>query len=225
MLLMPYNSRVPTAPSRSARAPRRTQADRRAETQRRLLDATVACLTEDGYAGMSTNEIVRRAGVSRGALVHHFPTKAQLAVAALDRWLGDHLVEFEATFAALDPDERRADVAIDVLWEMFKGPTYAAWLELAVAARTDADLRDRLTVVNDRFSEGVATTFRRTFGVDESATGYDPNVAVDFAFTVLSGAALGRVLAPADAADPPDEITTLKLLAALLVNEPWRNRP
>jgi AcrR family transcriptional regulator len=212
---------VPTA----ARTARRTQAERRAETQRRLLDATIGCLTEAGYAGMSTNEVARRAGVSRGALVHHFPTKAQLAVAALDRWHEDRLVEFEATFAALTPGERRADVAIDILWEMFKGPTFAAALELTAAARTDTDLRQRLTDVNERFNDGVAETFRRTFGVDEANAPFDPGIAVRFAFSVLNGAALERVLDRPDATEPPEPVTTLKLLAALLVNEPWRNRP
>jgi AcrR family transcriptional regulator len=212
-----------TAPA--TRPARRTQADRRAETQRRLLDATVACLTEDGYAGMSTNEVVRRAGVSRGALVHHFPTKAQLAVAALDRWLGDNLVEFEAAFAALAPEERRADVAIDILWAMFEGPTFAAWLELAVASRTDGDLRERMVDVEQRFKGQVAETFERTFAVDGGSAWFDPMVAVRFAMTLLTGAAVNRILdAPADGG-VPEQVVTLKLLAGLLVNEPWRNQP
>ena len=208
---------------------RRTQADRRAETQRRLLDATIEGLTEHGYARMSTNDIVKRAGVSRGALVHHFPTKAQLAVAALDRWLDDRLLEFEATFAALRPEERRADVAIDVLWEMFQGPTEIAWLELTVAARTDPDLWTRLNVVNDRFNEGVLTTFRRTFGIDANADGSsDADTIVRFAFNVLSGAALGQVLATPPGTTPateqPESVVMLKILAQTFVNEPWRTQ-
>ena len=205
---------------------RRTQADRRAETQGRLLDATVEELTAHGYAGMSTNEVVKRAGSSRGALVHHFPTKAQLAVAALDRWLDARLVEFEATFAAMRPEERTADVAIDVLWEMFSGPTYATWLELTVAARTDADLWERLTAVNDRFNDGVGTTVRRTFGIDENRESEGPDAIAMFAFNVLSGAALGQVLAappgsPRPAETPPS-VAILKSLAQMFANDPWR---
>lgn len=198
---------------------RRTQADRRAETQRRLLDATVEELTAHGYARMSTNEVIKRAGVSRGALVHHFPTKAQLAVAALDRWLEDGLVEFETTFAALRPEERTAAVAIDVLWEMFTGPTFASWLELTVAARTDPELRADLQVVDDRFHAGVFETFRRTFAVDESA--FDPTI-VDFAFTVLCGAALELV--PGEPPGVPDAVQTLKFLAQMFVTEQWRTQ-
>jgi len=205
---------------------RRTQADRRAETQGRLLDATVEELTANGYAGMSTNEVVKRAGVSRGALVHHFPTKAQLAVAALDRWLDARLVEFEATFAAMQPEERTADVAIDVLWEMFSGPTYATWLELTVAARTDADLWKRLTAVNDRFNDGVGTTVRRTFGIDENRESEGPDAIAMFAFNVLSGAALGQVLAAPPGsprpAEAPPSVAILKSLAQMFANDPWR---
>lgn len=212
----------------AATVTRRTQADRRAETQRRLLDATIEGLTEHGYARMSTNDIVKRAGVSRGALVHHFPTKAQLAVAALDRWLDDRLLEFEATFASLQPEERRPDVAIDVLWEMFQGPTEVAWLELTVAARTDPDLWARLTVVNDRFNKGVLTTFRRTFAIDPDADADDADLVVRFAFNVLSGAALGQVLATPPgtppAAEQPESVTILKFLAQTFVNEPWRTQ-
>lgn len=219
--MVPYNGGVTSV---TARPQRRTQADRSATTRRQLLDATIEALTEHGYAGMSTNDVVRRAGMSRGALVHHFPTKAQLAVAALDRWYDDRLVEFEATFAALDPTERRADVAIDVLWTMFKGPTFAAWLELAVAARTDPDLRERLVAVDARFNDGVQETFRRTFAIgDDDERGPNAAMAVRFAFTVLSGAALDFVLAGPDEADPPESVVTLKVLAHLLVNDPWRS--
>src|SRR3954470_8436930 len=103
------------------RRPRRTQAERRAVTQASLLDATIEALARDGYAGMSTNDIVRRAGVSRGALVHHYPTKATLAVAALDRWLGDRLVDFESAFSCLPPGGPPPILPFNGLWTFFQG--------------------------------------------------------------------------------------------------------
>src|SRR3569832_837711 len=63
--------------------PPRTQAMRRAETRTRLLDATVECLIELGYAGTTTPIECERAGRSRGALLHHFPTKTELVIAAV----------------------------------------------------------------------------------------------------------------------------------------------
>ncbi|HZN15654.1 MAG TPA: TetR/AcrR family transcriptional regulator [Acidimicrobiales bacterium] len=208
----------------TASRPRRTQAERRESTQRAILDATIEGLTKVGYAQLSTNKVVRKAGVSRGALVHHFPTKADLAVAALDRWLTDRIVEFDATFAALRPEDRRDDVAIDILWEMFEGPTFAAWIELVVAARTDERLRPKLVEVNDRFSEGVYESFRRAFDLDGTDLAFDPLVAVDFAFTVLTGAATGRFLDDPSERAQPQALTTLKFVSALLANPLWRNQ-
>src|SRR5439155_24817595 len=121
----------------AAAAPRRTPAERRAETPGRRLDATLACLSELGYAGTTTTEIVRRAGVSRGAQVHHFPTKAELVVAAVEHLFARRHEEFRAAFAER---ERTLDAALDLLWEMFQGPTFDAWLELVVAGRTDPEL-------------------------------------------------------------------------------------
>jgi len=217
-------SGMPTRPVRAHTGhPRRTQAERRAETQTRLLDVTITILAKRGYAGMSTNDVVRRAGVSRGALVHHYPTKAKLAVAALDRWLDARLALFEREFTALPPDEQRADTAIDVLWSIFSEPTYAAVLELFVAARTDPELCASLVEVHQRFHEGVTSTFHRAFPTADAGAAFDPEIAVRFAFTVLSGAVLGNVILGADAPDPPEAVVSLKLLAGLLVNDPWRS--
>ena len=115
------------------------QDERSAETRRRLLDATVACLFERGYAGTTTTEIASRAGVSRGAQSHHFPKKNELVVSALEYVFGLRLSEMRAAVA--DPPtgsrEHRAAVLIDLMWPLFKGPTFYAWLELVVASRTD----------------------------------------------------------------------------------------
>src|SRR3954471_19580098 len=69
----------------------RTQQQRRDETRKALLDATVESLIEVGFARTTTLEVQRRAEVSRGALLHHFPSKAELLVAAVD-----HLAEMRA---------------------------------------------------------------------------------------------------------------------------------
>src|SRR5438309_628978 len=69
---------------------RRTQAERRAATRTALLDATIACLVEDGYAGTTTRRIAERAGLTPGAQQHHFATKIQLVTEAL-RHLADRL--------------------------------------------------------------------------------------------------------------------------------------
>lgn len=120
---------------------RPTQPERVAAMRNRLLDATIEGLAEIGYSGFSTNEVVRRAGVSRGALAHHFPTKAALVAAAADRLVALRAAEFRARFAAIPPPQRSAAQALDVLWTFFDDPSFQALLELMVAARSDPELR------------------------------------------------------------------------------------
>ncbi|HEY2203617.1 MAG TPA: TetR/AcrR family transcriptional regulator [Pseudonocardia sp.] len=126
--------------------PRRTQAERRASTRSALLEACVDCLLERGYAGLTTGEVVRRAGVSRGAQAHHFSTKAELVMAALrhvTERLGAELVT-EPLPPGLSPDRVRLAL-LDQLWAMHQDRAFSALMELWLAARTDAELRGALS--------------------------------------------------------------------------------
>src|SRR6476620_5052805 len=100
----------------AARTPR-TQQQRRDETRRALLDAAVESLIEVGFARTTTLEVQRRAEVSRGALLHHFPSKTELLVAAID-----HLAELRAKelkrLAAELPDERAGRARTDAVLEL-----------------------------------------------------------------------------------------------------------
>src|SRR5689334_11304015 len=91
--------------------PRRTQEERSAATQAKLLDATVACIAEVGYARTSTTMVCERAQVSRGAQLHHFPTKAALVAAAAEHVLQLRVEEFRATLGGLPAGQERAQTA------------------------------------------------------------------------------------------------------------------
>lgn len=119
---------------------RRSQPERVEAMRNRLLDASIDCLAESGYSGFSTNDVVRRAGVSRGALAHHFPAKADLVAAVADRLIAVRATEFRVRFAALAPKQRTVSRALDVLWSFFDDASFHALLELIVAARTDREL-------------------------------------------------------------------------------------
>lgn len=127
---------------------RRTQAERTAGTQAKLLDAAIECLVEIGFAKTSTQEIARRAGVSRGAQLHHFPTKESLVIAAVEHLVDRRLSEILAT----DPDPERG---VEVLSEAFSGPLFHAALELWVAARTDPALYEAMLPLERRVSEAI----------------------------------------------------------------------
>lgn len=146
-----------------SRKPRQTQAERVAAMRERLLDATIDCLVEQGYSQMSTNDVVRRAGVSRGALAHYFPTKAELVAAAGERLIEERTVEFEVMFRALPAERQTVAEAIDALWSYYEGPTFVALLELIVASRTDPELRAVLADGPERITAAAYGIFIRLF--------------------------------------------------------------
>ena len=174
-----------------------TKAERGAATRARLLDATIEALIDVGWSGTSTTEVVRRAGVSRGAQVHHYPTKDDLVLAAIEHLLVRRLDEYHDAFDRLPPGDRTPGSAIDLLWEACSGPTFDAWLELAVAARLDPILRSRFMEVESRFWEANLERFRGMF-LEVADDPLFAGVALRFSFTVLDGLALGRLIGVAD---------------------------
>jgi len=165
---------TPTAPAVPPRArPRRTQEERSAATRAALLDATVDCLVEHGYANVTTTRVVERAGMSRGAQVHHFPTKARLvteAVRHLARRRIDEMLEEMATLPA--SRSLRVEAALDRLWRAHRGALFPAAMELWVAARTDAELRAHLVEVERDVSRAVAAGAARLFPEQAGEPGF-----------------------------------------------------
>ncbi len=121
------------------------------------------CLVDLGWSGTSTTEVARRAGVSRGAQQHHYRTKHDLVAAALEHTLDAQRVAYESAFALLPPGRRNVEGALDLLWEVFRGRPARALLELAVAARTDTELRPLCRDLNERILDVIIETFERLF--------------------------------------------------------------
>ena len=199
------------------------QEERSAETRRRLLDATVACLFERGYAGTTTTEIATRAGVSRGAQLHHFPRKDELVVSALEHVFELRLRDLSVAIAEPPPGNREHCLAaiIDSMWPMFKGPTFYAWLELVVASRTDPALNDAVRAASERFGEGfrigLAALLDWPAGREEKLLDL-----INVIFGQLEAMALERVLFAASEIDPPEFVRgleTAKRVSAAIVRE------
>jgi AcrR family transcriptional regulator len=145
----------------------RTQAERSERTRELLLDATITCLVELGYARTTVHEICRRAGLSRGAQQHHFTTKAELMTSALEhlfRRLGEEIE------SSLPPGPTRLETGIDLLWRAYSGTLSTAAVELWVAARTDEELRRSLLPVDRELGHQTLEFYRRIAGgsVDEA---------------------------------------------------------
>ena len=143
---------------------RRTQAERREATKAALLDATIDCLVEYGYAGTTTTRVVERAGVSRGAQVHHFHTKAELVAEALRHLAQRRLAELREETRRLPTGGDRLAAALDLLWRNHSGPLFAASLELWVAARTDTELRAQLVPVEREVIASIRELLRDAIG-------------------------------------------------------------
>src|SRR5581483_8242321 len=164
----------------NARAGRRTQAERTAATRGALLEATVQCLVTQGFGGTTTTEVAHRAGVSPGALLHHFPAKADLLCAAVGHLFELRQAEFRKAMANLGPGADRRSAGLDLLWSMFSGPTFTAWLELWMAARSDPALAEAV--------------FRELFADEITAAPELGRSGLGLLYSLMSGLALARLI-------------------------------
>ena len=196
-----------------ARPPiRRTQAERRAATRSALVTATVECLVELGYAHTTTQEVQRRAGVSRGALTHHFTSKAELMLAAVDH-LYDGFSESVRKAAAELPLEpsTRVRLGIEIVGQRFHGPLFVAAMELWTAARTDAELRAALLPHEKRLGAQLRELAMEVFG-DEVAAHPASEAIYQVLLTSMRGQALTYFLQP----EGPRENAYLQHLLAMV---------
>jgi AcrR family transcriptional regulator len=144
------------------------QADRSAATRARLLDAAVECLVELGWAGTTTTVVAERAGVSRGAQLHHYPTRTDLVLAAVDHLCSRRAEEVRREAAALPAGRDRTYRVLELLADFSTGPLYVAALEVWVAARTDEVLRAALVPLEARLGRELHRVTVELLGADES---------------------------------------------------------
>ncbi len=145
----------------------RTQAERRERTRELLLDATIECLVELGYARTTVQEICLRAGLSRGAQQHHFTTKAELMTSALEHLFKRLSDQILAATAELPSGPERIEAGIDLLWRAYSGTLSTAAVELWVAARTDPELRNTLLPVDRALGHATLEFYRELMGSSE----------------------------------------------------------
>jgi AcrR family transcriptional regulator len=147
------------------------QEERTRVMRARLLEATVDCLVERGFAGTSTTLVSERAGVSRGAQLHHFPTKNALVVAAVEHLTEKRGAELAAAAASLPDGDRRTRAVMQMLGDHFASPVFNAALELWVAARTDAQLLAAVGPLEQRVGRETHRLTVELLGADESVPG------------------------------------------------------
>jgi AcrR family transcriptional regulator len=167
--------------------------ERSRATQQRLLEATIDCLVEHGWSGATTTVIAERAGVSRGAQLHHYPTRAALVMAAVEHLAERRAAEIRAEAAALSGDpQRRLDRVLDMLAAAFTGPLFVAALELWVAGRTDPELRAALVPLEARVGREMHRLTVDLLAADESRPGV--REAVHATLDLLRGLGVANLL-------------------------------
>ncbi|MEV0603512.1 TetR/AcrR family transcriptional regulator [Streptomyces sp. NPDC050315] len=150
-------------------ARREPQQERSRATRRKLLEAAVSCLAEHGWAGSTVSVVAERAGVSRGAAQHHFPTREDLFTAAVEYVAEERSQALRALFPGSAPADRRAVVAAVV--DLYTGPLFRAALHLWVAAANEDQLHGRVTELEARVGRESHRIAVELLGADETVPG------------------------------------------------------
>ena len=148
---MPPDGTAPAlpTPARGAAAVREPTQERSRTTRRRLLDAAVECLSELGWSGSTIAVVAQRAGVSRGAAQHHFPTREEMYTAAIRHVAETRIAELRDAVRRLPKGETRTEALVDLLVDLYAGPSFRAALQLWVQASTDERLRERVVPLEE----------------------------------------------------------------------------
>ncbi len=126
------------------------QASKSAKTRARLIEATIRCLVKHGYSKTTTPKVALEAGLSRGAMLHHFDSGRQLMQATLVELNKKRLRAFRSAAETKDHNVR---TLVRAYWAQLLRPTFIAFHELATAARTDKELAETLDPVRVEFRE------------------------------------------------------------------------
>ncbi|SES31782.1 TetR/AcrR family transcriptional regulator [Actinokineospora terrae] len=173
-------------------AVREPRQDRSRATRGRLLAAAVDCLAEVGWTGSTVSVVAERAGVSRGAAQHHFPTREDLFTAAI-AYVTDERVEFlRAALPTLPPGPDRTRFVVDAIGEMYAGKLFKAALQLWVAAASDEQLRAQVLPLEARVGREAHQLTVEALGADESHPGV--REAVQATLDLARGLGLANLL-------------------------------
>ena len=162
------------------------QALKSAQTRARLIDATIRCIVKLGYANTTTPQVAAEAGLSRGAMLHHFENGAALIKAAIVELHDKRLRAFRR---AAEANEHETSTMVNAYWRQLQKPAFVAFHELALAARTNADLARILQPLQDEFREKFNAQAVQLFPEWQSdPVGFD--LAMTLSQTLLEGMAI-----------------------------------
>ncbi len=165
------------------------QARKSAATRLQIVEATLRCFSKLGYFHTTTPAIAEEAGLSRGAMLHHFPSRMDVVRAAVEHLHAKRLKAFRAAVDGLPAGENRAHAALRAHWEQLRHPLYAVFIELGVAARTDPELADILLPAEEAFVRELRETAREVVP-EWRDRGRNFDIGYDLVICALQGMAL-----------------------------------
>lgn len=188
-------ARTPRQPRPVGEKGPQLQAAKAAQTRARLIEATVRCLVKYGYANTTTPKVAEEAGLSRGAMMHHFENGTALIKAAIAEL---HEKRLRAFRRAADKPVHEVTDLVETYWRQLQKPAFIAFHELAVAARTDADLASILKPLQDEFSEKFNAQAEQLFP-EWASSPENFALAMTLSQTILEGMAISLQTGAMDA--------------------------
>ncbi|MEU3308731.1 TetR/AcrR family transcriptional regulator [Nocardiopsis sp. NPDC006832] len=175
-----------TAPDRGPRQ------ERSRLTRARLMDAAVACLAERGVPGATVSAVAERAGVSRGAAQHHFPTREELLLAALRHMVDSRGADLRRRAASVQAGPGRTEAVVQMVVDAFSGPDFDAALQLWAAAAGEPALSAQLIPLEEQVGRELHHAVVDLLDADESLPG--TREAVQATLDLARGLGLANLL-------------------------------
>ncbi|WP_232495275.1 TetR/AcrR family transcriptional regulator [Novosphingobium kaempferiae] len=223
MAVSPARKRTERAPARPSTRKAATeggptrQSLKSAQTRGRLIEATIQCLVKVGYAGTTTPLVATEAGLSRGAMLHHFENSATLIRATIVEL---HERRLRAFRRSSETTEHEPATMVAAYWKQVHKPAFVAFQELAMAARTDADLAQIMRPLQVEYRERFHDEAIALFPEWQSAPAQFEQ-AMALSQTLIEGMATGLMTGALDEEMVPallkmleDQIRTLRPKAA-----------
>jgi len=171
---------------------REPRQDRSRATRQRLLEAAIECLADVGWSGSTVAVVAERAGVSRGAAQHHFPTREDLVTSAVEYVSEERLALLRTHAADLPVGPGRTRAVVEMVERCYTGAVFRAAIHLWVAASSDERLRERVQVLEAKVGRETHRLALELLGVDESVPGV--REAVQATLDLARGLGLANLL-------------------------------
>lgn len=200
---------------------RRTQHQRSVSTIERLSQATIALMTEVGFVNMTTTSIAKRAGVSRGAMLHHFANKVALVKHATGEMWRGVVASTDELRVHSDPAHPDPDHFVEALWEGAMAETHVSVsVDMMLAARGDPVLQAHLDTWVARMFDSYHAAGRHAFS-EAGLSDVDCGTLISTVASTLRGQRVAQMLAP----DPAMATAVRAMLAQLLRDRLQRAAP